>query len=109
KADGYARAEAVNVLYVKKLSDAIRDGNPIRAVIRATCSNADGKTTGFTVPSSAQHEVMIRRSYEAAAISDLSKTAFIECHGTGTPTGDPLEAAAVANVFGDHGVYIGSV
>src|SRR5436190_21468877 len=56
KANGYARADAVNAIYIKKLDDAIRDGNPIRAVIRSTSSNCDGKTSGIANPSSQAHE-----------------------------------------------------
>jgi acyl transferase domain-containing protein len=48
-ANGYARGEAINAIFIKPLSDAIRDGNPIRAVIRATASNCDGKTPGFVL------------------------------------------------------------
>lgn len=83
-ADGYARGEAVSALYIKKLSDAISDGDPIRAVIRSTCVNNDGKTVGLTSPSTEAHETLIRRGHELAGIKDLSKTAMIECHGTGT-------------------------
>ena len=83
-ADGYARGEAVSALYIKKLSDAIRDGDPIRAVIRSTCVNNDGKTVGLTSPSTEAHEALIRRGHKLAGIEDLSKTAMIECHGTGT-------------------------
>ena len=83
-ADGYARGEAVSALYIKKLSDAIRDGDPIRAVIRSTCVNNDGKTVGLTNPSTEAHETLIRRGHELAGIKDPSKTAMIECHGTGT-------------------------
>ena len=83
-ADGYARGEAVSALYIKKLSDAINDGDPIRAVIRSTCVNNDGKTVGLTSPSTEAHEALIRRGHELAGIKDLSKTAMIECHGTGT-------------------------
>jgi len=108
-ADGYARAEAINAVYIKKLDDAIRDGNPIRAVIRATSSNADGKTKGLSNPSSDAHEALIRKAYEVAAIEDYSQTAMIECHGTGTPVGDPLEVGAVARIFGEKGILIGSV
>ncbi|KAI1472076.1 polyketide synthase [Daldinia caldariorum] len=108
-ADGYARGEAINMIYIKRLDHAIRDGNPIRAVIRGTSNNADGKTLGLSVPSSQSHEAMIRRAYHAAGITDISKTGYVECHGTGTPTGDPIEVAAVASVFGNSGVYIGSV
>ncbi|KAF4778667.1 putative KR domain-containing protein [Colletotrichum scovillei] len=109
-ADGYARGEAVNAVYVKRLSDAIRDGNPIRAVVRGTSSNADGKTPSLTIPSFESHEAMIRRAYSMAAISatGIALTGFVECHGTGTPAGDPIETRAIAKVFGDSGVHIGS-
>jgi acyl transferase domain-containing protein len=83
-ADGYARGEGVSALYLKKLSDAVRDGDPIRAVIRSTSVNSDGKTPGLTMPSTEGHEALMRRAYEVAGIFDHSKTAMIECHGTGT-------------------------
>lgn len=86
-ADGYARAEAVNALYVKRLDHAIRDGNPIRGIVRSTGTNCDGKTAGLSHPSPESHEALIRRTYEAAGISDFCQTAFVECHGTGTATG----------------------
>ena len=108
-ADGYARGEAINAVYIKRLKDALRDGNPIRAVIRSSSTNSDGKTQNMSLPSSEAHESMMRRAYEAAGITDISRTAFVECHGTGTPIGDPIEAVAVGNVFGDKGVYIGSI
>ena len=108
-ADGYSRGEAVNAIYIKRLSDAIRDGDPIRAVIRSTSTNCDGKTPGIACPSAESHETLIRRAYEVAQLDDLSRTAFVECHGTGTAIGDPLEVQAIARVFGDNDVYIGSV
>lgn len=109
RADGYARGEAINAIYIKNLDDAIRDGDPIRAIIRSTSSNCDGRTQGIYHPSSEAHEAMIRQAYKFAGIEDYSRTAFVECHGTGTVVGDPLEAQAVARVFGESGVYIGSV
>lgn len=108
-ANGYARAEGVNAILIKPLKDAIRDGDPIRAVIRSTAVNSDGKTSNIGVPSPECQEVMIRQAYRKAGIDDPGKTAFIECHGTGTAVGDPLETTAIANIFGEHGVYIGSV
>ena len=108
-ADGYARGEAVSALYIKKLSDALRDGDHVRAVIRSTCVNSDGKTAGLSLPSTEAHEALIRKGHELAGLTDFSKTAMIECHGTGTRIGDPIEIKAVANVFGKHGIYIGSV
>ncbi|KAK5137353.1 hypothetical protein LTR08_008931 [Meristemomyces frigidus] len=109
EADGYARGEAVTAIYIKPLADALRDGNPVRAVIRATSHNSDGRTPGMSQPSTDSHERLIRRAYAFAGISDFRETAMVECHGTGTQTGDPIEAKAVARVFGEKGVYIGSV
>lgn len=108
-ANGYARGEAVTAVYIKPFDAAIRDGNPIRAVIRSTMSNNDGKTPGMSCPSTESQEAMIRKTYDIAGITDVSETAFVECHGTGTSVGDPIETNAVARVFGDKGVFIGSV
>ncbi|RYP11136.1 hypothetical protein DL765_007885 [Monosporascus sp. GIB2] len=108
-ANGYARADAVNAIYVKRLDDALRDGNPIRAVIRSTAVNSDGKTVGLTNPSTEAQASLIRRAYDKAGISNPGETPVVECHGTGTVTGDPLEVAAVVQVFGGQETYIGSV
>lgn len=106
-ANGYARGEAIVGVFVKPLENAVRDGNSIRAVIRATATNHDGKTAGFSLPSSDAHEAMIRRAYEVAGLT-VSDTGYVECHGTGTSVGDPIETRAVASVFGEAGVTIGS-
>lgn len=82
-ADGYARGEAINGLYVKRLDLALRDGNPIRAIIRGSASNSDGKTPGIAHPSSESHEALIRSCYQAAGLDDFSQTGLVECHGTG--------------------------
>lgn len=108
-ADGYARGEAVNMVLVKKLSYALRDNDPIRAVIRGTGVNSDGRTQGMLIPSPLAQAALIRRTYAAAGIQDLSETAIVECHGTGTPVGDPLETEAVVDCFGDKGIVITSV
>lgn len=111
-ANGYARGEAIVAIYLKPLRDALRDGNPIRAVVTGTAANSDGKTHGFSVPSASAHEALIRHTYRLAGITDedISKTAFFECHGTGTPVGDCIETEAVANVFGPlGGIHIGSI
>lgn len=109
-ANGYGRGEAINAIYIKKLSDAIANNDPIRAIIRGTAANADGKTSGITMPNVEAHEKLIRHAYRCANIDDLTQTAFFECHGTGTAVGDPLETKAVARVFGGNkGIYIGSV
>lgn len=109
-ASGYGRGEAVSSLFIKRLDHAIRDGNPIRGVIRSTLCNDDGKTPGITQPNSEAHEALIRAAYAAAGLADKHhETAYFECHGTGTPIGDPIEANAVARVFGKDGMIIGSV
>lgn len=100
-ADGFARGEAVNMIYIKSLSAAIKDGNPIRAIIRGTATNADGNTAGMSMPSAYSQEKMIRRAYTTVGIAepDISRTAFVECHGTETLIGDPIETTAVGNVL----------
>jgi acyl transferase domain-containing protein len=107
-ADGYARAEGINVVMVKLLKDAIRDQDPVRAVIRSTAVNSDGGSSNLSVPSPTAQKALIKRAYEVAGIPDLSQTAFVECHGTGTRVGDPIEAGAIGESFGKRGVYIGS-
>lgn len=111
-ADGFARGEAAAVIFIKPLADALRDGDPVRAIIRGTSVNSDGKTIGLSNPSPDAQEQLIRKAYRAAGISDdgLSATPYIECHGTGTQTGDAIETAAIANAFaGDELKYICSV
>lgn len=98
-ADGYARADGFGALYVKKLSDALTNKDPIRAVIRATAINANGRTGGISHPSPEGQEAVMRRAYEAAGGLDPNLTGYFECHGTGTAVGDPLEVSAVGKLF----------
>ena len=107
-ADGYARAEAVNAVYIKPLTDALANNDPIRAIIRATATNSDGKTPGIAHPNPESHVDMMRRTHASAGL-DTRHTTFVECHGPGTPTGDVMEGNAVAQVFHESGVFIGSV
>ncbi|KAL5342666.1 hypothetical protein BJX70DRAFT_394501 [Aspergillus crustosus] len=109
KADGYGRGEGVNALYVKRLEDAIRDNDPIRAVIRATSTNCDGHTPSITTPGSHSQEALVRWAYKKAGIPDITKTGFFECHGTGTVAGDTAEASVVAKLFEGKGILIGAV
>jgi acyl transferase domain-containing protein len=99
KADGYIKAEAVNMIYLKRLEDAIRDKDPIRAVIRGSATNSDGWTAGIASPSSSAQAKAIRKAYANAGIDDLSLTSYVEFHGTGTRAGDAIEATGVASVF----------
>ncbi|KAH8799346.1 putative polyketide synthase [Xylogone sp. PMI_703] len=113
RANGYARGEGVGCVILKPLEDALRDGDTIRAVIRGTGSNQDGKTSGITLPSGTAQELLIRSVYESAGLDPL-ETSYVEAHGTGTSAGDPLEAGALSRVFcparsSDEPLRIGSI
>jgi len=86
RANGYGRGEGIGCLIVKRLSDALRDGDTIRAVLRGTGANADGKTPSITQPSSQAQAELIISTYKAAGL-DMKDTDYFECHGTGTPVG----------------------
>ncbi|KAF2706215.1 ketoacyl-synt-domain-containing protein [Pleomassaria siparia CBS 279.74] len=98
RANGYGRGEGVGVIVLKRLSDAVRDNDTIRAVIRSTGSNQDGHTPGITQPSKESQAKLIRSTYEKAGL-DPAATRYFEAHGTGTPVGDPIEAGAIGSVF----------
>lgn len=108
-ADGYGRGEAINCIYLKPLKDALRDNDPIRAVIRSTVSNHDGKTPNFTNPCPLSQERLIRRAYEVAGINDIDDTPVFECHGTGTAVGDVIEASVVGKLTQQKDTYITAV
>ncbi|KAK3324427.1 putative polyketide synthase [Cercophora scortea] len=113
RANGYGRGEGVGVVVVQPLDDAIRDGRTIRAVIRSTCSNQDGKTPGITQPSKEAQYRLILDTYAKAGLS-MNHTRYFEAHGTGTPLGDPIEAGAIGQAFRTYRsphdpLYLGSV
>ena len=97
RANGYARGEGIGVVIIKRLSDALRDDDTIRAVIRASGANQDGRTPGITQPSQTAQEDLIQATYKAGGL-DLHTTRFFEAHGTGTPIVGP-EYAAEFRVF----------
>ncbi|CAG8125616.1 unnamed protein product [Penicillium salamii] len=98
KANGYARGEAAGCLILKPLAKALHDGNTIRAVIRGTGSNQDGRTAGIALPNRVAQENLIRSVYQRTGL-DPAETDFVEAHGTGTQAGDPLETKAISEVF----------
>ncbi|KAH6616126.1 hypothetical protein B0J18DRAFT_485034 [Chaetomium sp. MPI-SDFR-AT-0129] len=102
RANGYGRGEGVGTIVVKRLRDALAAGDPVRAVIRETALNQDGKTETITTPSEEAQVELMRECYRRAGLSP-SDTQYFELHGTGTPTGDPIEARAIAEVFGPGG------
>lgn len=113
RANGSARGEGIGMLVVKSLTKAIEDGDTIRAVVRATGANQDGRTPGITQPSAEAQEAMIRDTYKSAGLN-MDKTAFVEAHGTGTALGDPIEAQAIGNAFKtsrqtDAPIYVGAM
>ncbi|EFX05061.1 polyketide synthase [Grosmannia clavigera kw1407] len=116
RANGYGRGEGVATIVIKRLSDALANNDPIRAVIRETALNQDGKTDTITTPSSTAHIELMRECYLRAGL-DPRGTQYFEAHGTGTPAGDPIEAGAMAAVFSqgpgreieEHYMRIGSV
>ena len=112
RANGYSRGEGFGIIVLKSLSNALRDGDTIRAVIRATGINQDGRTPGITQPSSRAQEKLIRETYARAGL-DMTTTRYFEAHGTGTQIGDPLEASAIQSAFSDRSsntpLYIGAV
>jgi acyl transferase domain-containing protein len=97
-ADGYGRAEGVGAVYIKRLSDAVRDGDPIRAVIRSTATNNNGRVpaVGITHPNRDGQVEVITTAYKRGGNLDPRLTGYFECHGTGTAVGDPLEVHAVS-------------
>ncbi|KAL8737325.1 MAG: hypothetical protein Q9181_001781 [Wetmoreana brouardii] len=98
RANGYGRGEGVATIIVKRLVDAHAAGDPVRAVVRETAVNQDGKTESITTPSQAAQVELMRECYQRAEL-DPQDTQYFEAHGTGTFVGDPIEAGAVAAVF----------
>ncbi|KAK8175663.1 polyketide synthase [Phyllosticta citrichinensis] len=100
KADGYMKAEGVNAVMLKCLDDAIRDGDPIRAVIRGTATNSDGRTPGIASPSAEAQAAAIRAAYANAGITDLSATAYLECHVFSASRDHPLVIGSIKSNLG---------
>jgi myxalamid-type polyketide synthase MxaE and MxaD len=98
RADGFVRGEGCGVVVLKRLSDAIADGDPIYAVIRGSAINQDGHTNGLTAPNGLAQQAVIRAALANAQV-DAARIAYVETHGTGTPLGDPIEVEALTNVL----------
>jgi 6-methylsalicylic acid synthase len=98
-ADGYGRGEGAAVVVLKRLADAQRDGDRVLAVVRGGAVAQDGRTVGIMSPNGDAQADLFRRACEVAHVPPASVD-FIEAHGTGTPTGDPVELNALAAVYG---------
>ncbi|NOQ99846.1 acyltransferase domain-containing protein [Mycolicibacterium fortuitum] len=98
-ADGYGRGEGAGVVVLKRLADAQRDGDRILAVVRGGATAQDGRTVGIMSPNGAAQADMFRLACRMSGV-DPAGVGYIEAHGTGTPTGDPTEVGAIAEVYG---------
>lgn len=108
-ANGYGRGEGAGILVLKTLANAQRDGDRILAVIRGSAVHQDGKTNGIMAPSRQAQEHLLRTVYSSAGIAP-GTIDYLEAHGTGTPLGDAVEAAALSAVFGaERQCLVGSV
>jgi len=112
-ADGIGRGEGCGLIFLRRLSDAIKDGDPIIAVLRGSAVNQDGRTSGLTVPNGLAQQNVIRDALSDAQV-EASQVGYVEAHGTGTSLGDPIELEALASIYGDrrtrkHPLMVGSV
>ncbi len=98
-ADGFSRGEGCGVIVLKRLSDALADGDRVLAVVRGIAVNQDGRSSGLTVPNGPAQEAVIRAALAdaGAAPADIG---YVEAHGTGTALGDPIEVRALAAALG---------
>jgi acyl transferase domain-containing protein/SAM-dependent methyltransferase len=101
-ADGFVPGEGVGVVVLKRLADALRDGDTVHGVIRGSGMNQDGTTNGITAPSARSQTRLLRRVYEGHGI-DPGGIQVVEAHGTGTKLGDPIELRALVDAFGGAG------
>jgi len=112
-ADGIGWSEGVGVLVVARLSDALRDGREVLAVIRSSAVGQDGASNGLTAPNGPSQERVIHRALAAAEL-EVSDVDVVEAHGTGTVLGDPIEAQALIATYGrrrpeDRPLWLGSL
>lgn len=101
-ADGFVRSEGCAMLVLKRLPDAVRDGDRVLAVLRGTATNQDGRTDNISTPSP-DAQVAAYRAALAVAGVDADTVGMVEAHGTGTPVGDPIEFSSLAQVYGSNG------
>ncbi len=98
-ADGFVHGEGCGVIVLKRLSDALQDGDRVDAVIRGSAINQDGPSSGITAPNGPAQEAVIRAALKAAGVDPVNVD-YVEAHGTATPLGDPIEAQALGAEFG---------
>ncbi|MGE2735119.1 type I polyketide synthase [Mycolicibacterium vaccae] len=99
RADGFVRGEGAGVVVLKRLTDAVRDGDRVVGVVRGSAVNQDGRSNGLTAPNAPSQRDVITRALKSADVTAASVN-YIETHGTGTGLGDPIEFDALAAVYG---------
>src|ERR1700728_1510412 len=99
-ADGFVRSDGAGILVLKRLCDAVRDGDRLLALIRGTAVTNNGRSSGFLATASSAGQPRARREARADAGLDGSTIDYVEAHGTGTRAGDPVEIAAMGAVLG---------
>jgi len=99
-ANGYVRAEGCGVVILKRLSDAVKDGDNILALIRGTAVNQDGRSQGLTAPNESAQKSVILEALSNAGVAK-KHVSYVEAHGTGTPLGDPIEVDALGSVYSE--------
>ncbi|MEU8953156.1 beta-ketoacyl synthase N-terminal-like domain-containing protein [Streptomyces sp. NPDC048518] len=102
RADGFVRGEGGGLVVLKSLAAARRDGDTVYCVIRGSAVNSDGATDGLTRPSGQAQRDVVRRACRRAGVTP-DRIQYVELHGTGTPVGDPVEAAALGEALGQDG------
>ena len=109
-ANGFGRGEGCGLIVLQRLDEAQAGANRIRAVLQGSAMNHDGRSSGFTVPNE-MAQIKLLRAALADARLPADAIGYIEAHGTGTRLGDPIEASALAEVFGqrDTDLFLGSV
>jgi phthiocerol/phenolphthiocerol synthesis type-I polyketide synthase B len=99
-ADGFVRGEGAGVVVLKRLADALRDGNRVMAVVRGSAVNQDGSSNGLTAPNVLAQREVITDALRAGAVAPDTVN-YVEAHGTGTVLGDPIEFEALRATYGN--------